>query len=290
MNKDLTKDEKFANLREKYPKGTYPSLEEYNKMDSVEKTFFDLPDILNSNIGEEWKELDHQKLPVNEEIKLSDKLIHSLKLQKEDDPRFYLLKTLSKRQIRLFDDEGSVKRLPNPPQNDSAYYPTFTAEDFKMEGNPEYAEAKSQAFVKMLAYIKLLQVYLSDWIMMERVHSKELKEDELVIWYKMLKENCNKIVEEYSIMELCELHTDNIQHDYDTEGNIDKKRIKLKDNVYNTHRVKFPNGDIGICPATIGKNNKTLSKELVDLKNESESNRSLENEEKENENETIYLE
>jgi hypothetical protein len=141
-----------------------------------------------------------------------------------------------------------------------------------------------------LAYIKLLQVYLSDWIMMERVHSKELKEDELVIWYKMLKENCNKIVEEYSIMELCELHTDNIQHDYDTEGNIDKKRIKLKDNVYNTHRVKFPNGDIGICPATIGKNNKTLSKELVDLKNESESNRSLENEEKENENETIYLE
>ena len=111
MNKELTKDQKFESLKEKYPKGTYPSLEEYNKMDSVEKTFFDLPDILNNNIGEEWKELDHQKLPVNEEIKLSDKLIHSLKLQKEDDPRFYLLKTLSKRQIRLFDDEEGVKRL-----------------------------------------------------------------------------------------------------------------------------------------------------------------------------------
>tara|TARA_R110000744_G_scaffold326709_1_gene432502 strand:- start:41 stop:877 length:837 start_codon:yes stop_codon:yes gene_type:complete len=194
-------------------------------------------------------------------------------LIRKNMPHNSLLSNLTNNEFRLW-KEGK-ERLPKlPNQDDKSFIPKYNTEDFKLSNGEHdtYCEAKTQSFLRILGYCKLLQVLMSDWINIER--TTVLTPKEAMIWWKVMRNSVFKLVEDYSILEMCEINTEDIEPIFDKDGKNTGK-VRLKANVLNTHATKFPDGSIGIDPNQIAETNKELREQLEEMEKTKEENKKM---------------
>tara|TARA_R110002110_G_scaffold174750_2_gene377999 strand:+ start:1348 stop:2235 length:888 start_codon:yes stop_codon:yes gene_type:complete len=181
-----------------------------------------------------------------------------IELIRKNMPKSSLLYNLTKDEFRLWKENPASIKLPKlPSDDDKTFLPKFNTDDFKLSNGEHdaYQEAKTQSFLRLLGYCKLLQVLCSDWLIAER--TCVLKPMEAMVWWKVMRNSVFKLCEDYSILEMCEIHTDDIENILDKDGKA-TGRVRIRQEVINTHACKFPDGSIGIDPAQVEQTNKEL--------------------------------
>jgi len=188
-----------------------------------------------------------------------------IELIRKNMPKSSLLYNLTKDEFRLWKENPASIKLPKiPNDDDKTFLPRFNTEDFKLANGEHdaYQEAKTQSFLRLLGYCKLLQVLCSDWLIAER--TTVLKPMEAMVWWKVMRNSVFKLCEDYSILEMCEIHTDDIENILDKDGKA-TGRVRLRQEVINTHACKFPDGSIGIDPNQVEETNKELREQSTEF-------------------------